>query len=314
MRYRGTHTIVQLTDTHLRLHGQMLYGSLDPWRRLERALEATAGFRPDAVLVTGDIADCGSDVYDAAAELFAWAGARMNAPVIVLPGNHDIPAAAQLPQPGQPALEGPWSARAFTSTRTAEGPGPGDAAYSIAGLRILTLDSDNPLQASGSLSPAQLKWLDLVLREPARDGTLLAMHHPPVDSLLPQLKGRGLAQPEDLRAALAGTDVRAIVAGHYHHAMSAQLGLVPVWIGPAVSYNQNLRAPAGSVQGKDTSWLSVLTFSNGAFSAVPVPLRLTNTTVFSVPARTATSRIPRTTTPAQPLLRASQGDSLAAPR
>lgn len=266
------YTLIHLTDTHLHQPDEPLFGVLDTWARTAEALRAAARYRPDAVVVTGDIADSGGDIYSAAADLFARAGRELGCPVIVLPGNHDLPGTRA------------WTAEAFTGSRTDTGPGPGDNVHFVGGLRLITLDSDNPGQPAGRLTGEQLHWLDTVLAEPAPDGTVLALHHPPVDSLLPQLAGRGLAWPAELAGVLAGTDVRAVLCGHYHHAVSGRLGAVPVWAGPAVSYGQDLFAPPERVQGLDSSWLSVIRLDESGFSAVPVPLQPTGAVVFTKPA------------------------------
>ncbi|CEA09693.1 3',5'-cyclic adenosine monophosphate phosphodiesterase CpdA [Arthrobacter saudimassiliensis] len=317
MNARG-YTLIHLTDTHLRPPGELLFGSLDTWVRTAQALEAAARYRPDAVVVTGDIADSGTDIYADAARLFARAARTLACPVIVLPGNHDVP--------GAPA----WEAKAFTGSRTATGPGPGNDVHIVGGLRVITLDSDDPGRPAGRLTEGQLDWLRSVLRRPAPDGTLLALHHPPVSSLLPQLAGRGLARPAELAGVVAGTDVRAILCGHYHHVLSGRLGGVPVWAGPAVSYAQNLFAAPETVQGLDRSWFSVIRLEVDGFSAVPVPLQTSGAPVFTKPvvhggnlAATATlpsthplpvpERVPDQVHRPQPLLPVSQGESIAAP-
>lgn len=263
------YTLIHLTDTHLQQPGELLFGALDTWARTADALHAAARYRPDAVVVTGDIADCGGDIYADAANLFARAGRQLGCPVIVLPGNHDLPGT------------GAWAAEAFTGSRSDTGPGPGDEVHFVGGLRVITLDSDDPGRPEGRLTGEQLQWLDTVLATPASDGTVLALHHPPVDSLLPQLAGRGLARPAELAGVLSGTDVRAVLCGHYHHAVSGKLGTVPVWAGPAVSYSQDLFAPRENVQGLDSSWLSVIRLGNNSFSAVPVPLQPAGAMVFT---------------------------------
>lgn len=256
------YTLIHLTDTHLHQPGELLFGALDTWARTAEALRAAARYRPDAVVVTGDIADSGRDIYAAASGLFARAGRELDCPVIVLPGNHDLPGTRA------------WAAEAFTGSRTDTGPGPGNDVHFVGGLRLITLDSDDSGQPAGRLTGEQLHWLDTVLAEPAPDGTVLTLHHPPVDSLLPQLAGRGLARPAELAGVLAGSDVRAVLCGHYHHAVSGRLGGVPVWAGPAVSYGQDLFAPPETVRGLDSSWLSVIRLGEkSSFSAVPVPLR-----------------------------------------
>ncbi|MCC9193225.1 metallophosphoesterase [Arthrobacter sp. zg-Y916] len=311
------YTLIHLTDTHLRQPGELLFGALDTWARTAEALRAAARYRPDAVVVTGDIADSGADIYAVASGLFTRARRELGCPVIVLPGNHDVPGTRA------------WAAESFTGSQTDTGPGPGNDVHFVGGLRLITLDSDDPGRPAGRLTGAQLQWLDDVLAEPAPDGTVLALHHPPIDSLLPQLAGRGLDRPAELAGVLAGTDVRAVLCGHYHHALSGRLGGVPVWVGPAVSYGQDLFAPPETVQGLDSSWLSVIRLGENSFSAVPVPLLPAGASVFTnaavppgaVPAAGTSPSTHLIPVPAgapghqyrqQPLLPGSRGETIAA--
>ncbi|MBV1777628.1 metallophosphoesterase [Paeniglutamicibacter sp. ABSL32-1] len=254
MSARGA-TLVQLTDTHLLAGGALLRGRIDTWARTTAALGAAARFSPDAVLVTGDVSDRGAPVYSRAAELFGQAERELGCPVIVVPGNHD-PAGAV--------------GAAFNRRRLASGPNPADTVHLVAGLRIIGLETHGFREAAGRLSDRQLLWLRAVLQAPAPRGTVLAMHHPPIESLLPELAGRGLARPGELAAVLAGSDVRGILCGHYHLPGTGSLGTIPVWVSPAVSYNHNLFAPEGSKPGTDPSWFSVIKVGAGQFSATPV--------------------------------------------
>ncbi|WP_171059337.1 metallophosphoesterase family protein [Arthrobacter crystallopoietes] len=249
---QSSFTLVQLTDTHLRPDPELLFGRIDTWTLTLAALKEAHRFRPDAVVLTGDLADCCSDIYDDAARLLDHAAAKLGCPVITLPGNHDVPVR---------------QAGLFNRGRAANGPGPAETVHFLGGLRIITLDSDDPGRPAGLLSAEQLDWLRDELATPAIQGTVLALHHPPVESTLPLLAGRGLASPALLRSVIAGTDVRGILCGHYHHAQSGLLGSVPVWVGPAVSYNP---PPPGSADAGDSSWISVIRLGPDSFSAAPV--------------------------------------------
>ncbi|WP_411733379.1 metallophosphoesterase [Paeniglutamicibacter sp.] len=252
-------TLVQLTDTHLLNGGALLHGRIDTWARTTAALNAAARFFPDAVLVTGDISDRGAQVYSRAAKLFEQAERELGCPVIVVPGNHD-PAGSV--------------GAAFNRKRLASGPNPADTVHLVDGLRIIGLDTHGFRETEGRLSGRQLQWLLAVLKTPAPRGTVLALHHPPIDSLLPALAGRGLARPEELAAVLAGSDVRGILCGHYHLPATGSLGGIPVWIGPAVSYNHDLFASEGSTRGLDPSWFSVIKVGAGQLSATPVQVAI----------------------------------------
>src|SRR5215213_7867925 len=92
--------LVQLSDLHV---GGSENG-VDPLPRLEAVVEAVRGLpnRPGAVVVTGDLTDDGAEEnYRIARELLE----RLDAPLHVLPGNHDdrgrIRAAFDLPGEGE---------------------------------------------------------------------------------------------------------------------------------------------------------------------------------------------------------------------
>lgn len=247
--------LVQLSDTHLLGENGLLHGHINTWSRTVAALSAAAHFNPDAVLITGDIADRGQNIYPSAARLFAQAQQDLQCPIITMPGNHD-PA-------GSVGNE-------FNRARLASGPFPGDTIHEVAGLRIISLDSHGFGERAGWLTSEQLQWLADLLTTAAPRGSVLALHHPPIPSVLLAQAGRGLADPENLAAVLAGSDIRGIFCGHYHSSAVGALGTIPVWAAPAVSYNLNLFAPETHIQGLDTSWLSVITLDAENLSVTPV--------------------------------------------
>ena len=63
-----------------------------------------------------------------------------------------------------------------------------------------------------------------------------------------------------LSAAIAGTDVRLILAGHHHLAQSAMLGAVPVAVAGSTAIRTDPLAPAGHER----------TSASGAFNLVEV--------------------------------------------
>ncbi|MEG0213349.1 MULTISPECIES: metallophosphoesterase [unclassified Glutamicibacter] len=221
-------TIIQLSDTHLRPEGQLLHGSIDSWQRTEQALEAAACLDPDAIVVTGDIADRGSDIHERAAGIFNQAQRELDCPVITVPGNHDPLGAI---------------GESFNTRRLSTGPHPADTVHEVLGLRIIGLDSGGFQLARGRLEQRQLDWLASLLAVPAPRGSLLLLHHPPVEAANEARAGRGLENPMELAAIAAGSDIRAILCGHYHQASTSQLLSTPVFMAPAVSYNMNPFAP-----------------------------------------------------------------------
>src|SRR5690606_21282035 len=109
-----------------------------------------------------------------------------------------------------------------------ESSAPQDRVELVGGLRIVSLDSTVPGYHHGDLRDSQLEWLRDVLAEPAPDGTILALHHPPLPSPVEIMAILELQRMERLADVVRGTDVRGILAGHLHHAMSGMFAGIPV--------------------------------------------------------------------------------------
>jgi 3',5'-cyclic AMP phosphodiesterase CpdA len=105
----------------------------------------------------------------------------------------------------------------------------------VSGLRVITLDSLVPGSAYGHLGDAQLAWLGSVLAEPAPAGSVVVVHHPPIAlSAAPWMATDGLRNAEAFGDVLAGTDVHAVLCGHFHLQLAGSLRGVPVSVTPGV--------------------------------------------------------------------------------
>ena len=212
--------LVQISDVHLPAGPELMPG-VRPRDNLVHGLDllASTGLRPDVLLLTGDLADAGDGAsYDDLAGILAEAAGRYGARVIYLPGNHD---------------DRDTFRRHLLGT---DGSGPVNQTVWLDGLRIIALDSTVPGEDYGQLDQDSLGYLRAELSRPAPSGTVLAMHHPPVSSPIVRATELQLRQTGQLRDAIAGSDVRLILCGHYHHAALGTLGTVPVWVSPATSY------------------------------------------------------------------------------
>ncbi len=230
------HVIAHLSDTHLLGGGRKLYGAVDTDPPLVRALEQLhrSNLPIEAIVVTGDLADLAEpDAYVRLRSIVEPAAERIGARIIWVMGNHDE----------RPA----YSAGLFGEESTA----PQDRVEMVGGLRIVSLDSTVPGYHHGALLDSQLEWLREVLAEPAADGTLLALHHPPLPSPVEIMAILELQQMDRLADVLRGTDVRGILAGHLHHAMSGTFAGIPVSVAAATCYTIDASAPAGSLLGVD---------------------------------------------------------------
>ncbi|MGH1561743.1 metallophosphoesterase [Mumia sp. DW29H23] len=228
----ATHRILHLSDTHVSRTGPDEDG-VDAVSALERILH-DARHVPDLdlVLVTGDIADDGS--YEGCVAVRELVGAfadERGVPHVYTTGNHDRRDAFS-----RALGSGHLGPDGRDRGRLAGGSSGKRAAVSeVDGLRVITLDSLVPGSVHGELDGGQLAWLRGQLSRPAPEGTVVALHHPPLHvAWSPFMRQDGLRDGERLGEAVAGTDVRAVLCGHFHLQLSGTLGGVPVWTTPGV--------------------------------------------------------------------------------
>ncbi len=212
--------VVQLSDPHLGAD----WAPGDPAAGLAAAVESVRAMRiqPDALLVTGDLADGATDAqYDQVRELLAPLGV----PAYVLPGNRDDRSTlrAHFDLPGA-------------------GAEPVCYCADLGPLRLVVLDSTIPGEDSGDLDDGQIKWLEGVLAASTEQPTLIAIHHPPLRTGVPAWDEIGLSETGRQRLAevvARHRQVRLIVAGHVHRTIWGELAGRPV-----------LSVPSTYVQGR----------------------------------------------------------------
>ncbi|WP_223691516.1 phosphodiesterase [Leifsonia poae] len=234
---RPSHFLVHLSDTHLITGDGLLYDAVDAEAHLREIFAEfeAAGARPEAIVLTGDLADKGDpEAYAKLRAIVEPAAARMGARVIWVMGNHDDRAAFRTELLGLAPSEEPI-----------------DQVHDINGLRIIALDSTVPGAHHGVVTDAQLDWLAEELSTPAPHGTILAMHHPPVPSVLDLAVSVELRDQWALSEVLEGSDVRSIIAGHLHYSTNATFAGIPVSVASATCYTQDLNVPVGGTRGRD---------------------------------------------------------------
>jgi 3',5'-cyclic-AMP phosphodiesterase len=226
--------LVQISDVHLTVDGELMPG-VRPRDNLLRGLSQleSAGLRPDVFLLSGDLADAGDgSCYDDLAAILGDAARRSGASVVCLPGNHDDRLAFRRHLLG--AADGDPAGSGVCAAGRADD--PVNQTVWRDGLRIIALDSTIPGEAGGALSERTLGYLRSELATPAPDGTIVALHHPPIPSPVEPMSRIALREPERLRDAIVEADVRIVLCGHYHHAALGMLGPTPVWVAPATAY------------------------------------------------------------------------------
>jgi Icc protein len=234
------HTIAHISDTHFLAEGAPLFGSVTTEKNLRRALEQleASEVHPEALVFTGDLADLGEpDAYRRLRAIVEPVAESLGAQVVWVMGNHDE------------RLQ--YSRELFDIEATEA---PQDRVYDIGGLRIVSLDTTVPGYHHGALSAEQLDWLADVLAKPAPDGTLIAVHHPPIPTPLlwamEMLELQGQAQLADI---LHGTDVRGVIGGHLHYTTHSVFAGIPVSVAAATCYTMDLANGKKLLSGVDAN-------------------------------------------------------------
>jgi 3',5'-cyclic AMP phosphodiesterase CpdA len=257
----ATHVIAHISDTHLLGGERKLFSRVDVAQNLTRVLDRLrAGDQQiDALVFTGDLADI------AEVDAYRWlrghvepAAAELGAELVWVMGNHDE--------------RNGYSRELFD----AESDDPQDRVHDVRGLRIISLDTSVPGYHHGAITDVQLEWLTAELATPAKHGTVLAMHHPPLEAHNPFVRIIGLDERDRLAAIIAGTDVRTILAGHLHYSTFGQFAGVPVGVASATCYTVDMGADRAfllsAVDGAQSINLVHVYESDIVHSIVPVEL------------------------------------------
>jgi 3',5'-cyclic AMP phosphodiesterase CpdA len=214
--------IVQVSDTHLTNQGGVTN------ENFERVVDYVNGeLRPDLVVSSGDVALLDpDDQFDRAAahRLHQF----FDAPLFVLPGNHDV---------GEPGSD-PWMGLRVTDERVAAFRATfGSDRFSTVAEDWTVLGIDSELLGSGlSAETEQWRWLSDELAV-ADGGPVLLFTHKPLWWPLPEPDEepvRDLAADveasERLRALFAPGQLRAVASGHLHrYALRPREDLLEIW-------------------------------------------------------------------------------------
>ena len=193
----------------------------------ERAFRVVAGFdpRPDVVLITGDLTECGlATEYDNLATMLRR---TVSAPVYVIPGNHDQ----------RENLRAGLAHLPFVNND------PKFVQYAIEDqpVRLVMLDTLVPGANHGEQSDTQLAWLDQTLAEQPSKPTMIAMHHPPFATGLLQMDAIALRDADRFRAVIARhRQVERIICGHHHRPIFGHCAHAIVSISPSVAHQVEL--------------------------------------------------------------------------
>ena len=186
--------LVQVSDCHVSASRQARYRGLDADRSLHGLLPVIRDWQPDAILLTGDVAeDASTTAYGRVSAMLCSAGA----PVHALPGNHDDPAVMQ-----RSFRSGPWAGPQFVPLKN---------------WQLVLLDSTAPGEIGGTVGVQELEQLEAGLQKSQAEHVILAMHHQPVPVGSPWIDKYALAEPgRFLDLVGRHRKIRCITWGHVH--------------------------------------------------------------------------------------------------
>ncbi len=213
--------IGQISDCHIVDPGAPFADRIDSTEGLRRAVATINALdtQPDLVLGTGDLVNEGTAAqYDALDGILA----ELRAPFVPLPGNHDDRSELR---------------RRFADQLPAGGPlDPIDFVFELGDLAVVALDTTIPGRHEGTVSDAQLDWLDDRLGAVDRP-VVVAQHHPPVASGVGRMDEQcGFDRGRDEADVLARHDhVEAVVCGHLHRSLQCRFAGTIVVVCPSTA-------------------------------------------------------------------------------
>jgi 3',5'-cyclic AMP phosphodiesterase CpdA len=205
----GMVVIAHVSDTHIDASARSI-------ERAGRIMRYLAGLPTpvDVILVTGDVADHGTEAeYERVRSLL-----DVPAPVLLCPGNHDV-------------------REPFRRVLLDEHPDgtPVNRAYRIGGALFAMCDSSIPGRDDGLLADETLDWLDTELSSAADLPAFICFHHPPVVLGVPYVDEIRQFDADRLaEVVVRHPQVVALLCGHAHTPAASTFAGRPLLVAPAV--------------------------------------------------------------------------------
>lgn len=202
--------IAQISDIHARADSPSVTA-------LRRAIDWLAGRRPEALVVSGDLA---GKSHPEGYRMVQDALAQASYPVFMVPGNVDDRAAMRASFPEHDY----WPAN-----------GPMNFVRRLNGARIIGLDVTVPGESYGDAGPVA-DWLHAQL-EIGGPPAMIFMHQNAFRTGIPEMDRNMCRNAEQLVDAMAGEEssVLAVCCGHGHRAIYTQLGRIPAMMCPSLT-------------------------------------------------------------------------------
>ena len=238
--------IAQVSDCHLPATPGQTYRGIDPRKNLAILMKKVKAFRPDLLLLSGDLSEDGSRASYLDLKKYLT---PLGVPLLALPGNHDEAGRLNEYFPGSPVAtisvseHGAW--------------------------RIIRLNTCVPGRHEGRISEKALEELEAFLNSNENHPFMIALHHQPVETGSPWIDKYPLLEPQQLLRIIDGhASVKAVLWGHIHQAYAAERNGVAMLGGPSSAINSVPGAQKFTADGKGPAfrWLKLgsdWTFSSG---------------------------------------------------
>ncbi|RFS86191.1 phosphodiesterase [Actinomadura spongiicola] len=207
--------IAQLSDIHLAAgrDGEVDDGS-GPVRALRAAVSSLLSLpaRPDAVVITGDLAESGT-----AAEYTRLHALLSPLPMAVYPmcGNHDV----------RDELRKAFTEHSAVTDTGLYPQAPLQYAVDVAGVRLVCCDTTVDGHSHGHMNEERLGWLDRTLAAAPDTPTVVATHHPPFPVGMRFIDDLRFVDPAGFVSVLSRhPQVVRVISGHVHRASVGSLG------------------------------------------------------------------------------------------
>jgi 3',5'-cyclic-AMP phosphodiesterase len=230
--------IAQITDLHVRPRGLTANRVVESNMMTERALDAVIALRPrpDVVLITGDLVDCGLvEEYEQLKIMLR----RLDVPALMIPGNHDRRENFR---------------RVLADYRgVTEDPEFVQFVVDDYPVRLIALDTLVPGKGEGALCARRLAFLERALARDAEKPTVIFMHHPPFDCGIEHMDRIRLLEGAERLGEIVRPyrNVERILCGHHHRSIETRFAGTIASISPGVAhqvtFDINEGAPASLV-------------------------------------------------------------------
>jgi Icc protein len=215
--------IAQITDLHVRPRGLPANRVAETNMMTERAIDVLIALRPrpDVVLITGDLVDCGivAEYRQLKATL-----RRLDLPFFMVPGNHDRRDNFRQVFADHPTVV---EDEEFVQYVVEDYP-----------VRLIGLDTVVPGKEEGALCRRRLEFLEAALAAAPDKPTVIFMHHPPFECGILHMDRIRLIEGADELARIVGRhrNVARILCGHHHRPIQTLFAGTLCSIAPGVTH------------------------------------------------------------------------------